>query len=127
MEDEEIKLGFLMGAAQTDQRFAERALGEFERQSRGLDDIAPTEIRQTVIEELRATHETRATQRLRRVRPVIKVHGTRWGDIFPATSVASVRPVVRLLITNSRSFGDRHWLTRGAGGLLLRALFQVRY
>jgi len=64
VEDEEIKLGFLMEAAQTHQQLAERVLEKLERHTRGLDDIVRQEIRRTLIEELRAVHEENSSNQI---------------------------------------------------------------
>ena len=100
MEDEEIKLGFLMETAQTHQQLAERVLEQLEAHTRGLDDIVRKEIRRTLIEELRAVHEEseRAANALRRVRRAIKVHRVWWSVVFPALSAATATLIVWFVV-----------------------------
>ena len=104
MEGEEIKLGFLMEAAQTHQQLAESALEKLERHTRGLDDIVRKEIRRTLIQELRAVHEEseRTAQALRRVRRALKTHRLWWSVIFPALSAAIATLIVWTVVVHSR-------------------------
>lgn len=96
MEDEEIKLGFLMEAAQTHQQLAESVLEKLERHTRGLDAIVRQEIRRTLIEELRAVHEEseRTANALRRVRRALKAHRVWWSVVFPALSATIATLIV---------------------------------
>jgi hypothetical protein len=102
VEDEEIKLGFLMEAAQTHQQLAERALEKLERHTRGLDDIVRQEIRRTLIEELRAVHEEseRAANALRRVRRALEAHRVWWSVVLPALSAALATLIVWFVVSH---------------------------
>lgn len=96
MDDEEIKLGFLMETAQTHQKLAESALEKLERHTRGLDDIVRQEIRRTLIDELRAVHDEseRTAEALKRIRRSIKVHRVWWSVLLPALSAAIATLIV---------------------------------
>lgn len=100
MEDEEIKLGLLMEAAQSHQQLAESVLEKLERHTRGLDDIVRKEIRRTLIEELRAVHaeSERAAQALRQVRQAIRAHRLWWSVVFPALSAALATLIVWFVV-----------------------------
>ena len=100
MDDEEIKLGFLMEAAQSQQKLAEGALETLERHTRGLDDIVRKEIRRTLIEELRAVHDEgeRAAEALKRVRRAATTHRLWWSVVIPSLSAAIATAIVCLVL-----------------------------
>ena len=100
VEDEEIKLGFLMETAQTHQQLAERVLEKLERHSQGLDTIVRQEIRRTLIQELRAVHEEseRAANALRQVRQALKALRVWWSVVFPALSAAIAMLIVWFVV-----------------------------
>lgn len=102
MEDEEIKLGFLMEAAQTHQQLAESALENLEQHTRGLDAVVRQEIRRTLIEELRAVHEEseRTANALRRVRRALTAHRFWWSVVFPALSAAIATLIVWFVVSH---------------------------
>lgn len=104
VEDEEIKLGLLMEAAQSHQQLAESVLERLERHTRGLDDIVRKEIRRTLIEELRAVHDEseRTAEALRRVRRAIQSHRVWWSVVFPALSAAIATVVVWTVVLHRR-------------------------
>ncbi len=99
MDDEEIKLGFLMEAAQNQQKLAEGALEKHERRTRGLDDIVRKEIRRTLIEELRAVHDEaeRSAAALKRVRRAATTHWVWWSVVIPSLSATIATAIVCLV------------------------------
>lgn len=69
MEDETLRLGLLMEAAQSQQTLAATTLDRLREHTAGLDGIVREEIRSTLLEEMRALSEDsrRAAEALRRL------------------------------------------------------------
>ena len=57
IEDETLKLGLLMEAAQSQQTLAATTLERLREHTAGLDAIVREEIRATLLEEMRALYE----------------------------------------------------------------------
>jgi len=68
-EDETLKLGLLMEAAQAQQTLAATALDRLREHTAGLDRVVREEIRATLLEEMQALDEEsrRAAEALRRL------------------------------------------------------------
>ena len=80
MDDEAMKLGLLMEAAQAQQRLGQESLERLAAHTRDLDAIVRDEIRRTVAEELASlASETRhATESLQRVRRAANLRVLWW-------------------------------------------------
>lgn len=80
MEDETLKLGLLMEAAQSQQTLAATALDRLREHTAGLDAIVREEIRATLLEELRAlTDDSRRTaEALRRLQRAANLRLIAW-------------------------------------------------
>jgi hypothetical protein len=94
MEDETLKLGLLMEAAQSQQTLAATTLDRLREHTAGLDAIVREEIRTTLLEEMRALAEEshRATETLRRLRRSANLRLVSWSvavltpvSLFPCT------------------------------------------
>ena len=81
MEDETLKVGLLMEAAQAQQALAATTLDRLREHTAGLDAIVREEIRGTLIEELRALGEDsqQAAAALRRLQRSANVRLVAWG------------------------------------------------
>jgi len=81
MEDETLKVGLLMEAAQAQQALAATTLDRLREHTTGLDAIVREEIRATLIEELRALGEDsqHAAAALRRLQRSANVRLIAWG------------------------------------------------
>jgi hypothetical protein len=88
MEDETLKLGLLMEAAQAQQSLAATTLDRLREHTAGLDAIVREEIRTTLLEEMRAlAEESRgAAEALRRLQRSANLRVVAW-------SVAVLTPV----------------------------------
>lgn len=80
MDEEAMKLGLLMEAAQAQQRLGQESLERLAAHTRDLDAIVREEIRRTVAEELGAVADEsrRAVQALRRVRRAANLRVLAW-------------------------------------------------
>ncbi len=81
MEDNTMKLGLLMEAAQAHQALAESALEKLSVHLRELDTVVRDEIRHTLLEELQffGTESRRAAESLRRLRRAANLRVVFWG------------------------------------------------
>jgi hypothetical protein len=80
-EDETLKIGLLMEAAQAQQTLAASMLERLREHTAGLDAIVREEIRATLLEEIRALGEDshRAADALRRLQRTANVRLIAWG------------------------------------------------
>ena len=80
MEDETLKLGLLMEAAQSQQALAATTLDRLREHTAGLDAIVREEIRATLLEEMRALGEDsrRAAEALRRLQRTANLRLIAW-------------------------------------------------
>jgi len=80
MEEETLKLGLLMEAAQSQQTLAATTLERLREHTAGLDAIVREEIRATLLEELRALYEdsSRAAEALRRLHRTANLRLIAW-------------------------------------------------
>jgi hypothetical protein len=92
MEEDTLKLGLLMEAAQTQQTLAEKTLDRLREHAAGLDAIVREEIRATLLEELRALGDDshRAAQALRKLQRTASVRLVGWSAVI--MSFAAVLP-----------------------------------
>lgn len=99
MDDEVMRLGLLMEAAQAQQRLGQECLERLAAQMRDLDVIVRDEVRRTVAEELGsvATESRRATESLQRVRRAANVRVLFW-----TISIA--------IISSGVAMGEAWWL-----------------
>jgi len=81
IEDETLKLGLLMEAAQAQQTLATTTLERLREHAAGLDAIVREEIRATFLEEMKALGEDsyRAAHALRRLQRTATVRLVSWG------------------------------------------------
>jgi len=93
-EDETLKLGLLMEAAQAQQTLAATALDRLREHTAGLDRVVREEIRATLLEEMQALDEEsrRAAEALRRLQRTANLRLILW-----STTVLSLAPRSRLL------------------------------
>ncbi|HVN45278.1 MAG TPA: hypothetical protein VMT66_08490 [Steroidobacteraceae bacterium] len=93
MEDETLKVGLLMEAAQAQQALAASALDRLREHTAGLDAIVREEIRTTLLEEMRTLAEdTRnAAAALRKLQRLTNLRLAAWGLVMP--SLATLVPV----------------------------------
>jgi hypothetical protein len=91
MEDETLKLGLLMEAAQSQQTLAATTLDRLREHTAGLDAIVREEIRATLLEEMRALGEDsrRAAEALRSLQSTANLRLVAW-------SVAILTPAALL-------------------------------
>ena len=91
-EDETLKLGLLMEAAQAQQTLAATALDRLREHTAGLDTIVREEIRATLLEEMHALDEDsrRASEALRRLQRTANLRVIVWSTTV--LSLASVIP-----------------------------------
>jgi hypothetical protein len=96
MEDDTMRLGLLMEAAQAQQNLAGSALDRLREHTTGLDAVVRDEIRTTLLEELRALGEEshRAAEALRRLQRTANLRLLVWSAV---TAVLS--SVIPLAIT----------------------------
>jgi hypothetical protein len=90
MEDETLKLGLLMEAAQSQQTLAATTLDRLREHTAGLDSIVREEIRNTLLEEMGALAEDsrRAAEALRRLQRTANLRLIAWGAaVFTLTSL----------------------------------------
>jgi hypothetical protein len=90
MEDETLKLGLLMEAAQSQQTLAATILDRLREHTAGLDTIVREEIRATLLEEMRALSEDSrlAAEALRRLQRTANLRLTAWSAaVFTLTSL----------------------------------------
>jgi hypothetical protein len=90
MEDETLKLGLLMEAAQSQQTLAATILDRLREHTAGLDTIVREEIRTTLLEEMRALYEDsrRAAEALRRLQRTANLRLMVWSAaVFTLTSL----------------------------------------
>jgi hypothetical protein len=80
MEDETLKLGLLMEAAQSQQALAAATLERLREHTSGLDAIVREEIRATLLEEMRALGEDsrRAAEALRKLQRTANLRLIAW-------------------------------------------------
>ena len=80
MEEETLKLGLLMEAAQSQQTLAATTLERLREHTAGLDAIVREEIRATLLEELQALYEDshRAAEALRRLQRTADLRLIAW-------------------------------------------------
>lgn len=92
IEDETLKVGLLMEAAQAQQTLAANTLDRLREHTAGLDAIVRQEIRATLLEELRALEEDsrKAAEALRRLQRTANLRLILWSAIV--LSVASLLP-----------------------------------
>ncbi len=93
MEDDTMKLGLLMEAAQAQQALAATSLDRLHEHTAGLDAIVREEIRATLVDEMRCLEEDshRATEALRRLQRVASLRLALWSILSQA--VATLVPV----------------------------------
>jgi len=84
MEDDTLKLGLLMEAAQAQQTLAAKTLERLSEHAAGLDAIVREEIRATLLEEMRALGDDskRAAQALRKLQRTASVRLVGWGAVI---------------------------------------------
>lgn len=99
-EDETLKIGLLMEAAQAQQTLATTMLERLREHTAGIDAIVREEIRATLVEEIRALGEDshRAAEALRRLQRTANLRLIAWGAAV--LSMAALFP-----------FGLTWWLT----------------
>ena len=92
MEDETLKLGLLMEAAQAQQTLAATTLERLREHTAGLDAIVREEIRTTLLEEMQALGEDsrEAAEALRRLQRTANLRLIAWSVVV--LSVASLCP-----------------------------------
>jgi hypothetical protein len=92
MEDETLKLGLLMEAAQGQQALAATTLDRLREHTSGLDAIVREEIRATLLEEMRALSEEghRAAEALRKLQRTANLRLIAWSAAV--LSAASLLP-----------------------------------
>jgi len=92
MEDETLKVGLLMEAAQSQQTLATTALDRLRENSAGLEAVVRQEIRATLLEELQALSEDsrKAAEALRRLQRTANLRLIAWSAVV--LSVASLLP-----------------------------------
>ena len=92
MEDETLKLGLLMEAAQAQQTLATTTLDRLREHTAGIDAIVRQEIRATLLEELQALDEDsrKAAEALRRLQRTVNLRLIAWSTV--ALGVASLLP-----------------------------------
>src|SRR5262249_22465468 len=92
MEDETLKLGLLMEAAQAQQTLAATTLDRLREHAAGLDAIVREEIRATLLEETQSLCEEsrRAAQALRNLQRTANLRVIAWGAAV--LSLASLLP-----------------------------------
>ena len=80
MEDDTLKIGLLMEAAQAQQSLAETVLEKLKQHMSALDDVVRGEIRHALVEELRVlgNESQRAAQSLRRLGRAANVRMAVW-------------------------------------------------
>ena len=80
MEDDTLKIGLLMEAAQAQQSLAETVLEKLKQHMSALDDVVRGEIRNALVEELRVlgNESQRAAQSLRRLGRAANVRMAVW-------------------------------------------------
>jgi hypothetical protein len=80
MEDETLKLGLLMEAAQAQQTLAESTLAKLTEHMRDIDDIVREEIRRTLVEELQVlgNDSRRAAEALRSLGRSVNLRVALW-------------------------------------------------
>jgi hypothetical protein len=93
MEDETMKLGLLMEAAQAQQALAATALDRLREHTAGLDAVVREEIRHVLIEEMQALTEDahRAAEALRKLRHTANVRLLLW--MAAIVSLATLVPL----------------------------------
>ena len=91
-EDETLKLGLLMEAAQAQQTLAATALDRLREHTAGLDRVVREEIRATLLEEMQALDEEsrRAAEALRRLQRTANLRLILWSTTV--LSLASLLP-----------------------------------
>ena len=89
-EDETLKLGLLMEAAQAQQTLAATALDRLREHTAGLDRVVREEIRATLLEEMQALDEEsrRAAEALRRLQRTANLRLILWST----TVLSTVKP-----------------------------------
>lgn len=94
LDDGKVSIGLLMDIAQTHQQLAEAALTRLKEHTTGLDAVVREQIRQTLIDELRAVHleSQKAVESLRRVQEAADRRAVWWSVRIAALSavVASI-------------------------------------
>jgi len=92
MDDETLKLGLVMEAAQAQQTLAASTLDRLREHAAGLDAIVREEIRATLLEEMRALSEDgrRAAEALRRLQRTANLRLIAWSAAV--LTVASLVP-----------------------------------
>ena len=92
MEDETLKLGLLMEAAQAQQTLATTTLDRLREHTAGIDAIVRQEIRATLLEELQALDEDsrKAAEALRRLQRTVNLRLIAWSAVV--LGVASLLP-----------------------------------
>jgi hypothetical protein len=92
MEDETLKVGLLMEAAQAQQTLAANTLDRLREHTAGLDAIVRQEIRATLLEELQALEDDsrKAAEALRRLQRTANLRLIAWSTVV--LSVASLLP-----------------------------------
>jgi len=91
MEDETLKLGLLMEAAQVQQTLAATTLDRLREHTAGLDAIVRDEVRATLLEEMRALADDsqRAAEALRRLQRTANLRFVAWNAaVLTLTSLA---------------------------------------
>jgi hypothetical protein len=98
--DNSVNLGLLMEIAQTHQKLAEATLQRLEEYTRGLDAVVRSEIRRTLIDELRGVHveAKRATDALQRVQRAANVRVALWSLLVPILSATAASAAVLLTV-----------------------------
>jgi hypothetical protein len=100
MQDDTMRLGLLMEAAQAQQTLAATALDRLREHTAGLDAIVREEIRSTFVEEMRALDEEsrRASEALRSLHKAANMRFVLWGAAIVAfTSLAPLGLVWSML------------------------------
>jgi hypothetical protein len=133
MEDDTMKLGLLMEAAQAQQTLATDALDRLREHTAGLDAIVRQEIRATFIEEARALGEEyrRATEALRRLQRIANLRLLIWsvalvtlGVTIPLFVIWCMLPtraeVIALAVRRDELTANIAHLTRQGADLELR-------
>jgi hypothetical protein len=102
MDDETLKLGLLMEAAQSQQTLAATTLDRLREHTAGLDAIVREEIRATLLEEMRALGDDsrRASEALRRLQRTANLRLIAWSAaIMTLASLLPCAIALRLLPT----------------------------
>ena len=93
VEDDTMKLGLLMEAAQAQQSLATETLGRLREHAAGLDGVVRDEIRNTLLEEIHALGQDsqRAAEALRRLQHNVNLRLITWGIV--SSTLASLIPL----------------------------------